>query len=464
MIPLRRSTVAATWQKDIHRPEVQYGILQPVNGPLISAISGFWIALLLGTYILLIEPTSQSHRAFFCMSLSYSLWSLLAGLMFTARHGDELWLLFRLGATAGIVFVSSCPWFALALTRRTIPWYGYALVFGPSVPVHVRNWTSFFIFESAERVGAHWVFHPALGSPWAWYWIAYAYLMGIGFIFVLLHWCRRTSLRRERRQARLLAIAMAVYLASSGPLDYLVSPTLGLSPMSPLYFLAFMIAAFAAIVWYRLLSITHTTVSKDILETLDLVIVLATMDSRIVEYNRCASQILAAGRSLAGLSIADVFGAEESVASGFRALRSGLRTEFSCFLSVAGIAGSTTLELSARVVKDRFGDAIGVLLTGHSIRDVDRFRVRYRITRREWQTIECLLAGASNRTAAGNLGVTVRTVKAHVANIYQKLDVTNRMGLLGVLRRQGILIETQAVNPSPDPRSPNRLLRMPPAD
>lgn len=455
---------AMTCPKRRYRPEVQYGRVPTVNGILISAVSSFWIAFLLGTSVVLAEPRSPSHRAFFCMSLSYALWSLLGGMVFSARSSAELWLWFRIAATAGILFVSSCPWFALALTRRTVPWYGYALVFGPSLPVHVRNWTSFFIFESAERVGTHWVFEPAWGSFWAWYWIANAYLMGGTFIFILVHWSRRTSLRRERRQARLLAIAMGVYLLSSGPFDYLVSPALHLPPMSPLYFLAFMVAAFVAIVRYRMLSITHTTASKDILESLDLAIVLTTMDARIVGYNRCAAELLAGGRPLAGLTTDDAFGPDEAIPSGFRALRSGLRSEFACFLNVDGKSGSTTLEVSAQVVRDRFGDAIGVLLTGHPIRDVDRFRVRYRITRREWQTIECLLAGASNRAAAVSLGVTVRTVKAHVSSIYQKLGVTNRMGLLGVLRRSGVLEDAPAAPPTTVPRVSSRLLRIPPGD
>lgn len=430
---------------------------------LIAAVSGFWISSLLGTYVLLLEPTSPPHRAFFGMSLSYALWSLLGGLAFASRSVDELWLLFRIAAAAGIVFVSSCPLFTLALTRRSIRWYEYTIVFGLSVPVHIRNCTSYFIFSSAERVGASWVFRIAWDSPWAWYWIAYAYAMGAVFIGVLLSWHRRTELRRERRQARLLAIAMAMYLVSSGPLDYFVSPALGFPPMSSLYFLAFMIAAFAGIVRYRLLSITHATVSRDILETLDLVIVLTTMNSRVVGYNRCASEILAAGRPLAGLATRDVFGPDETIEAGYGALRTGTRSEFACFLSVNGKGGSTTLELSALVVRDRYGDAIGVLLTGHPIRDVDRFRVRYRITRREWQTIECLLGGASNRSAAATLGVTVRTVKAHVTSIYQKLGVANRMGLLGVLRRHGVLAEAPAAAAT-SPRTPGRLLRITSAD
>jgi DNA-binding NarL/FixJ family response regulator len=49
------------------------------------------------------------------------------------------------------------------------------------------------------------------------------------------------------------------------------------------------------------------------------------------------------------------------------------------------------------------------------------------LSAREMQTFLLLGAGASNRTIAGRLTVTERTVKAHVAQVMGKLVVESRL-------------------------------------
>lgn len=48
------------------------------------------------------------------------------------------------------------------------------------------------------------------------------------------------------------------------------------------------------------------------------------------------------------------------------------------------------------------------------------------ITEREYETLELLAAGLTNKEIARQLGVSPNTVKTHLARVYEKLDVSRR--------------------------------------
>ncbi len=52
-----------------------------------------------------------------------------------------------------------------------------------------------------------------------------------------------------------------------------------------------------------------------------------------------------------------------------------------------------------------------------------------KLTEREWEVAQAVSTGASNKEVARRLGITERTVKAHVGVIFSKLDVPDRLHL-----------------------------------
>jgi DNA-binding CsgD family transcriptional regulator len=52
------------------------------------------------------------------------------------------------------------------------------------------------------------------------------------------------------------------------------------------------------------------------------------------------------------------------------------------------------------------------------------------LTARELEVIEQIMKHQREKQAAQNLGIEVRTVSTHVRNIYRKLGVNSRSGLL----------------------------------
>ncbi|MBI9051430.1 MAG: response regulator transcription factor [Anaerolineaceae bacterium] len=61
------------------------------------------------------------------------------------------------------------------------------------------------------------------------------------------------------------------------------------------------------------------------------------------------------------------------------------------------------------------------------------------LTGRELEILLSVAQGNRNKEIAYQLGITERTVKAHLASIYQKLNVDSRAGAIAVAGKQGII-------------------------
>ncbi|MGH8621505.1 MAG: helix-turn-helix domain-containing protein [Burkholderiales bacterium] len=61
------------------------------------------------------------------------------------------------------------------------------------------------------------------------------------------------------------------------------------------------------------------------------------------------------------------------------------------------------------------------------------------LTARELEVLGALAAGARNGEIASSLGIAERTVKAHLASVYQKLGVESRGAAVAVARERGLL-------------------------
>ena len=63
------------------------------------------------------------------------------------------------------------------------------------------------------------------------------------------------------------------------------------------------------------------------------------------------------------------------------------------------------------------------------------------LTPRELAVLRELSRGHANKVIARRLGISPNTVKTHIKNLFEKLDVTSRMQAVGVARELGILWE-----------------------
>jgi len=58
---------------------------------------------------------------------------------------------------------------------------------------------------------------------------------------------------------------------------------------------------------------------------------------------------------------------------------------------------------------------------------------QFKLTPREKELIELIYAGKSNKEIADTLFLSESTVKTHIYNIFRKMDVKNRVGVICII-------------------------------
>lgn len=68
-------------------------------------------------------------------------------------------------------------------------------------------------------------------------------------------------------------------------------------------------------------------------------------------------------------------------------------------------------------------------LLAEAVRRKGKLKARKVLTSREQEVVRLVLTGATNKEIGDRLGLSVLTVKRHLSNIFDKLDITSRMQL-----------------------------------
>lgn len=82
-----------------------------------------------------------------------------------------------------------------------------------------------------------------------------------------------------------------------------------------------------------------------------------------------------------------------------------------------------------------------VLSANTTPRPVATSRTDSQLTERELEVLQAAARGERNKEIAYKLGITERTVKAHLASIYQKFNVDSRAAAVAVAAQKGLLGE-----------------------
>ena len=70
-----------------------------------------------------------------------------------------------------------------------------------------------------------------------------------------------------------------------------------------------------------------------------------------------------------------------------------------------------------------------------TVEDQERVIEAYDLTAREREILRLVLEGASNKDIEKKLFISGSTVRNHIYNVYQKLDVRNRLELINRISR-----------------------------
>lgn len=150
--------------------------------------------------------TSPTNRLFAAFAWLYALWCFEYAFMSSARSREmvELWVRgFSFSYTVSApVFVH----FALLLTqsRGKTAWVVMPLLYGLGATFMIKGWFETFLFSDFVQRNGVWIEINDTGSLWAAAYMVYYYCCIIAGLVVIARWGKRSSLLREKKQARFI--------------------------------------------------------------------------------------------------------------------------------------------------------------------------------------------------------------------------------------------------------------------
>jgi DNA-binding CsgD family transcriptional regulator len=390
------------------------------------------LALVEGLYILRQNPHVMANRLFFCMTACIAVWLLGLGLGYGSRTGDDARRWFKV-ASPGFIFLHCCTLhFVLAHTGRLASrawrlaaWLSYL----PSVLFQFIAWAGVLVFRGFSQAGGLWIGEPDFGSAsFTLLMIQYLSYYGLS-IGLLVYDALRSSRRRDRRQRLLIVsgIGISVLLFNVEPfLLPLVSPYRTIL-VSPLFSIVLVSAAALAIRRYHFLSTSAIAIDHSTLDHLSDAIVLFDSNLQPVYTNTTANFLFPAEKTLE-----DIVTEASLIRSSLRRAEERKSASFSCVLS-SKAPGNACVDCRFSLMRDTTGELESILLVGIPVNDTSTLHSNYGLTKAESRVVSMLVEGKQQDQMASELGVSIRTVKAHCAHIYQKLRVRNKIELIRLL-------------------------------
>lgn len=407
------------------------------------------IYLYLGIHVLRMDAKSTANRLFFLVCFLMSIWSFAATFAFSAETKESFLFWFKLGSLPNIPFYPLTLHFCLVLTGIvTLRTALLAVIYAPTLPLFYHTATGNILYKDFIKVGNHWEFLPDYGSWWLTYNALYYFLCMFAGIICFVIWSMRADNNKNRKQGMIIAIAMtvSVVVVTADEIFLSLLDFYNTRALSPVYFLGWMGGIWYAIVKYRFMSISPAVVSECIVANIEESFILLDDRFRIVRVNKPTESLLnVEKREIMKRNFSDIVVESEDIRKQIEKMHAGEFESFSGrFHYKTSNGGKVLMDSKFKIVRDSYDDTIGVLIIGHEVKEMKRFREIFRITRREIDIINYVIQGDSNREIARKTGITEETVKTHIKNIYNKLGVNNKMQLLHLLKEYELISEQSA--------------------
>ncbi len=268
------------------------------------------------------------------------------------------------------------------------------------------------------------------------FWFLYTEVQSTAYnaasIILMLFYYRRRRTVMIRNFTIILCASSAVLIVSSLLADYYLGFRGGQN-IQPLWLLMWLGILLFTIKKYRFMPAAADIINKDVMENIEEGIILLDPELRTTFMNAGARRLLQAGDGKDPLLLECVH--ERDVLTGRMLQLENGGQLFESRFSLLPCGGREKLPIDMRVKRliDPYDQTSGYLVIFSRVKDSAHLRSAYGITERELDVMHQLAAGRTNRETAGLLGVSEKTVETHIASIYGKLMVKNRVELLKLI-------------------------------
>ncbi len=386
------------------------------------------ITLLQGFYILSRDFRSESNRLFFFICLCISIWLFGCAFGYSSHTRDDAFLWLKI-TSPGFIFLHAFVLHFILRYTGTLKSSLIYLIYLPSFYFMYVSVTDHLVFSDIYRYGEYWLMVPDYEAP-SFYLLMVNYLSYYIISLLLLYKkAKNAKSLRIRSKSRLIFAAIIITIASYN-LEPFLAPiffdyhTYG---QAPLYSIVWISLIWYAMKKYRFLGVYENYLTLDVLDSLNEMVIITDCSKRIFKVNLSLRNKLAGVKKFDHLS--DVIIESHMIERIMDTMKDENVSDITLNLKVSdGETGLVNADISR--FKDRFGDHVGFIITAWRADDCYCHLRNKGITDREFQLIQLIISGNSNKQISEALGISLRTVETHITHIYDKLGVSRRSELV----------------------------------
>lgn len=402
------------------------------------------ITLMQGFYILFRNFKSESNRLFFFICMCISIWLFGCAFGYSAHTRDDAFFWLKI-TSPGFIFLHPIVLHFTLRYTETVKSNLIYLIYIPSFYFLYVSISDHLVFSDIYRYGEYWVMVPDYEAP-DFYLLMINYLSYYSISLLLLHKkSKNTKSLRIRSKSRLIFAAILVTIAS-----YNIEPFL--APVffdyhtygqAPLYSIVWISLIWYAMTKYRFLGVYEKFLPLDILDSVNEMVIVTDCNKKIFKINRALRSKITLHDPLHSLS--QIIVEHDMVEHMMYTMKDEYISDITLNLKVSN-DGTGLVNADISRFKDRFGDYVGFIITARGVDDCYCHLKNKGITEREFQLIQLIIAGNSNKQISEALGISLRTVETHVTHIFDKLGVSRRSELVNYCTN----MFTSPANPLPD--------------
>jgi DNA-binding CsgD family transcriptional regulator len=386
--------------------------------------------LYFGFYIISFALKDKRYRPLFYLCIFSSAWSFTYVMYFLSSdpYMRETWR--RCGFTGMLAFVFSL-WFIMRYTqliknKRIITLLSFAIWLPPLVWVY-KN-----ISENAVLID----------FPFG-FWFLYAEIQttiyNLAFFAFIITYNFRSKTNKSRRQTYIICGSGIVILVLSWTADYFFAFH-DSQNIIPFWLILCIGILFYTIKKYRFIPISPDFISGDISENIEEGIILLDPGLKIIFTNRAAYRLLNVEKT-ESIELQDFISEKHILSNEFSKL---MQTDAILFRTRINfipreMSQKIPVDMKVKKVIDNYSDISGFLIIVSRAKDIEHLKTLYKITGRELEVIHQLAVGKTYKDISDFLKIKERTVETHIANIYSKLLVKNRIELINLLSEFNVI-------------------------
>lgn len=417
---------------------------------IMSLIAG--CSLLLGIYIIWIDKNKHLNRLFGFICFIVSLWHVTAAIGYSSPTHSVIVSATIFASFIYITFITANLHIGMLLSLEKKPSRFVTNIL--YVPAFV--FTAFIaaapdMFFTYMRHGKAWKFSPSYESRWFHLLMLLLAAYSAAFLLLLALRRKKSALNRERRQ---LDVIMASFVATSVivNLTQFIVPWFHLDAVpdiGPAGHVLYLGGLYYAVFRLRFMRSRLTVGADELIAHISDMVFITDRDTVIMSMNKPASTAVAGGDRNRTRRLIDVIQGSAEIGALIDRLSAGKSHSENIRITYCGGRGDIYTDSYVSRIMDEFSDHVGFLVISSENRGRDMLQAAYRITDREFEVMGLCVRGATNREMACSLGVSVRTVETHIINIYNKLGVNNRIELMNVAIRFGLVPGVRNHQPGP---------------